>query len=144
MFIVNMKTVHKFLSFLFLLVFLISNTGLPLSLHLCRMMNSVSTESCDMCNNINDRNDYCSNNHSDITISGYSDCCQTKIAAEPINEKFISAKDDLPDNILLLAEINPSVETAVLTESYIFCEVTGSPPQLKDLSIFLLNSSFLI
>lgn len=144
MFVSNMKTVNKFLTFLFLLVFLVSNTGLPLSLHLCRMMNSVSTEACDMCSNINDKNDCCSNDQGEITISGYFNCCQTKMAAEPIKEKFISAKDDLQNNIPLLGEIDSIVKTAALTESYIFCEIKGSPPQLKDLPVFLLNSSFLI
>jgi hypothetical protein len=89
-----MKSGRKILSFLFLFIFLVSNTGLPLSLHLCQMMNEVSIDGCEMCNIEKEKKSCCSDNTAAEKISsGKSSCCETIIAAEPLKDRYVSSKE---------------------------------------------------
>jgi hypothetical protein len=143
MFIPIMKSRSKIFSFFFLFVFLVSNTGLPLTLHLCRMMDIVSVDSCEMCTTEKVKKTCCSEDSADeIITSGNSSCCETKFAAEPLKDRFISAKEELSN---LLTSI-PFMELTIQdkSESFTYSDVTDSPPCFQDRTLFILNSSFLI
>jgi hypothetical protein len=140
-----MKSKSKLFSISFLLIFLISATGLPLSLHLCQKMNKVSFASCEMCSAEKNEKSCCSDNRADEEMaSGQISCCQKKVAAEPLKEKFTGAKEDdyakirnilRTDGIVILSN-----EPAIVH----YNDTMASPSYYRDQVLFIINSSFLI
>jgi len=138
-----MKDRNKIFSLIFLFIFLISNTGLPLSLHLCQMMKKVSMDSCDMCSTAEIKKSCCTEVAGQTISREMSSCCQTKVVAEPLKDSFLSFKENILSSIEfsvideLILSINPGQE-------FSFIEITGSPPYSHSPDLYLLNSSFLI
>jgi hypothetical protein len=138
-----MKSKRKIFSLLFLIIFLVSNTGLPLTMHLCQMMDQVSIDSCSMCSKDVHKKSCCSDNPQ-VTISKVSqDCCLTKIAAEPIKDRFIPAKEDNKNFISFALAVDIPAE-ALESFSSQNHNYTDFPPLLYEKEIFLLNSTLLI
>jgi fibronectin type 3 domain-containing protein len=138
-----MKTGNKILITIFISVFILSSTGLPLSLHLCKMMESVSVESCQMCS-VRITETCCSSEYEVNFNSGTTSCCDTKIAAEPLEDDYVTVKVNL-DNVtdyfvtyISLTELNSDNNY----HSDIF--YGESPPGKYGHEIYLLNSTFLI
>jgi hypothetical protein len=140
-----MKSGRKILSFLFIFIFLVSNTGLPLSLHLCQMMNEVSIEGCEMCNIEKENKSCCSDNTAAEKISsGKSDCCETITAAEPLKDSYVAVKEYSDSKI---SDIIPLGEITILAdevEEFQYDEINASPPYYQNQVLYIINSSFLI
>lgn len=133
-----MKSGKKIFSFFFLILFLVSNTGIPFALHFCEMMNEVSTDSCDMCSS--------SQHHenSGLIISSHNfACCETKLAAEPIQDNYLSVKSTLNFYSADFLIMEPVI--IITAGSYKFTEIPDTfPPGSEAHDLFLLNSTFLI
>jgi hypothetical protein len=86
---------NKILTYLLLSVFLFSTMGVPISLHYCKMMDSVSFQSCTMCKE--ETSNCCKDdNYGTIINSSEKDiCCKTNFVAEPLTDKYISALSEI-------------------------------------------------
>ncbi|MDP2208379.1 MAG: hypothetical protein Q8K98_06360 [Bacteroidota bacterium] len=133
---------HISLTIVFTLVFLIFNIGLPVVLHYCEMMKTVSSDSCGMC-------DTEKNNHNDLALSkGESSCCQTVIAAESNKVEFLQTQKN--EVAKLQHSITPSAigglhsftyDDSLIASQSLFLTF-HSPPSNQDIPVF--NSSLLI
>lgn len=119
-------------------IFSVFNIGLPVVLHYCKMMETVSSNSCGMCETEN-------NNHNDLELSKVeSSCCQTVIAAELNKVEFLQTeKNDVTKlnySIATILHTSPSIDFKY--RSNIYLTTTHSPPPIEDIPIF--TSSLLI
>jgi hypothetical protein len=138
----------KFFISLLMFVFLLANTGLPVTLHFCAMQNMTGAKKCPMCSSAEQthKKSCCSKNipEAPVKISGKS-CCQTKVVPGNINEsyvKLITNTEELQQLISSAIVINSVINNYVsdLTLSY-----NLSPPLIiKDNPIYILSSSLLI
>lgn len=119
--------------------------GVPISLHYCRMMDSVSFQSCTMCEE--ETSDCCeSDNSGTVLNSSEKDiCCNTKFVAEPLTVEYISALSEIPKvEIKTIIYIIPT--TLLLSEhlTKISYATDNSPPDNSSNSLYITNSIFLI
>ncbi|MDI6766702.1 MAG: hypothetical protein QME52_07775 [Bacteroidota bacterium] len=123
-------------------IFSVFNIGLPVVLHYCKMMGTVSSNSCSMCDT--DKKD-----SSNIQISkAESPCCKTIIAAERNKTEFLQTQNDdvtklhLPkaNSIIPIIHTFPSIDFQYTSK--IFLTNAHSPPFIEDIPIF--TSSLLI
>ncbi len=84
-----MKKLRKKILPVLLLLFTISNIGVPLSIHFCKSMQSVSLKSCSACGNHLDKNL--------VSFSKVKGCCENRLAAKPITDEYLSVKADLKE-----------------------------------------------
>ncbi len=138
--------IHISLIIAFTALFLVFNIGLPVVLHYCEMMKTVSSDSCGMC-------DTEKNNHNDLALSkGESSCCQTVIAAESNKVEFLQTQKNEVTKLHppKADSITPSVinglHSFALDEPIINAQTLNltlhSPPLIEDIPIF--TSSLLI
>ncbi|MBA4312211.1 MAG: hypothetical protein C0417_06245 [Chlorobiaceae bacterium] len=119
-------------------IFSVFNIGLPVVLHYCKMMETVSSNSCGMCDT--DKMDT-----GDLQISKTeSSCCKAIIAADRNQTEFLQTeKNDLAK---LQYSITPVLQFVVLDEQLRFIKFINlnlhSPPLTEDIPIF--TSSLLI
>jgi hypothetical protein len=140
-----MKSGRKIFSFFFLLIFLVSNTGLPLSLHLCQMMNEVSVDACEMCSTQKEEKSCCSDDTAAEEITSVkTSCCETIIAAEPIKDSYISAKEYSDSKAVDLVILNEISILSDETDKFHYNEINASPPYYQNQVLYIINSSFLI
>lgn len=132
---------------LLIALFSLANVGLPFTLHVCRMMESVSVENCSACIETIEIKSCCDDENSspiNFTVEQY-DCCQIKIAASPIDEKFFLIKTDVISSSV--KSIPPFIPTDLRTTNFasekIFSCDTSPPPSL-DNHLYLYNSKLLI
>jgi hypothetical protein len=141
MFDAIMKSGSKILLTIFILVFFVSNTGLPFSIHLCQMMQDISVESCDMCS----VHKSCCSDVDEVKITkAKAACCETKIAAEPLKDSYISINEIIFTDIYVIeiVEILSGISDKTKINHSVFTD--GSPPGFTNQEKFLLNSTFLI
>lgn len=136
---------RKVITYFLLSVFLFSTIGIPVTLHYCQMMNSVSFQSCGMCQK--ESSDCCKDDNYGTTINAVENgfCCDTKFIAESSSEKYISPSFDIQK-----IEVNIFVFTIPLDHS-LPAIVTGcnvisdtSPPTAYSNTLYLNNSILLI
>ena len=136
---------NKILTYLLLSVFLFSTMGVPISLHYCRMMDSVSFQSCTMCKE--KASDCCQDdNYGTIINSSEKDiCCNTKFVAEPLTEKYISASSEI-QKVKIKTYIYIIPNSVLLSEhvTKISYATDNSPPDIYSNSLYITNSIFLI
>jgi hypothetical protein len=132
------------------LVFFISTTSIPVSVHLCSMMGLSNVESCSVCaaEKAKTINSCCKEEIAgsvNIKKAG-SACCSDKLIDSSVKENFISnangQKDISPleylSNVIISSDIN-TLSTAIVTRENIH-----SPPIVNSNPVYLLNSIFLI
>ncbi len=136
---------RKVITYFLLSVFLFSTIGVPITLHYCRMMNSVSFKSCGMCEK--ESSDCCKDDDFGTTINSIENgfCCDTKFIAEASSEKYISSSFEIQ---------NIDVKTFVFTipsDHSFSVNVTNrsvisdiSPPTAYSNNLYLNNSILLI
>ena len=97
---------RKVITYFLLSVFLFSTIGIPVTIHYCQMMNSVSFQSCGMCQK--ESSDCCKDDDYGTTINSIENgfCCNTKFIAEPSSEKYISSSFEIQ---------NTDVKTFIVT-----------------------------
>jgi hypothetical protein len=136
---------NKVITYFLLAVFLFSTIGVPVTIHYCQMMNSVSFHSCGMCEK--ESSDCCNNNDFGSTINSVENdfCCNTKFIAEPSSEKYISSSFDFQNidvkTFIFAIPSDHSLSVIVAKRSVIS---DTSPPPLYSNTLYLNNSTLLI
>jgi hypothetical protein len=119
-------------------IFSVSNIGLPVVLHYCKMMETVSSDSCGMC-----YTNQKENNDTQISRTK-SPCCKTIVAADRNQTEFLQTQKN--DVTKLQQSITPILHTSLSfgfeSNLKILLNSTHSPPLSKDIPIF--TSSLLI
>ena len=126
-------------------VFLFSTIGVPVTLHYCQMMNSVSLQSCGMCEK--ESSDCCKDDNYGTTINSVENgfCCDTKFIAEPSSEKYISSSYEVQKiEYKILIFVLPLNEYLYDVVSNTTFTSDTSPPLTHSNAIYLNNSAFLI
>lgn len=132
-------------------LFLISTTGIPVTFHLCNMMQEKSFSECEICSStLNEVFTSCcalDDNQNLISISSYkSACCQNEFVYNKVEDNFLPNKteaniyfsfDNLFEQISLL---QPTIDFQSINLFY--CD--SSPPFLVDTDIYITNLALLI
>jgi hypothetical protein len=132
-------------------LFLVSTTGLPVSYHLCKMMQEKSLSECEVCKAEIEKIEpsCCGKETSQYPVKISSEnpvCCQeefvyNKVDDEFVNNKtevnFFSSSENLFQSIII---ISPSFDFSI--EESFYCD--SSPPFLINPEIHITNSVLLI
>jgi len=132
-------------------LFLVSTTGLPVSYHLCQMMEQKSISECEVCKyEMNKIVMSCCTEETDEypvkIISENPVCCQTQFVYNKVEDEFLYNKTDVnffstsynPFQLLVL--IAPIIDFSS-SESF-YCD--SSPPFLINSELHITNSVLLI
>lgn len=148
MFSFEMKKNRTFI-LLLLFAFTISNVGLPFTLHICEMIGNMSKEKCMKSNSekVQTEMTCCEKeNKSKVNFSSFKmNCCESKIAAEPLNEKYL-----IDSSILQKIEIKmPAIfnsDDILLKKLFLAKNFSNnsSPPSQISNELYLVNSILLI
>ncbi len=134
------------MTYALILLFTVTNTGLPLIKHMCQMMQTSSLEACDMCK-VEEETTCCEENDNEVsfTVYQFSDCCQSEILLKPISDKFLSQKSNHDLQVIFSYPAFDSDNFNDISKSQAESYSTDkSPPFLSDNHIYLINSNFLI
>lgn len=128
---------HKIITYFLLSVFLFSTIGIPISMHYCNMMHSVSLKSCGMCEQKALKcYDKDFEGHKISSIKG-SACCDSKIIAEPLDEKYVSSSFDIQKidlKVLAVALTSENLLSEIVTKKIITSDI--SPPNTNSNQIY--------
>jgi hypothetical protein len=127
-------------------LFFASTTGLPLVLHYCKMMESVTFEVCEMHQGEVIKTSCCeAQSDSKIYITnGYDPCCSTKLVDSSLKDNFVVSKTDLVTKVQLpvILFINLNIDFSLYSSNKFYTDT--SPPPLLDNHLYLTNSILLI
>lgn len=148
MFAIVMKKNRTFI-LLLLFAFTFSNVGLPFTVHFCAMMEKMNEEKCisSTSETVQTEMTCCEKeNKSIVNFSSFKKtCCESKIAAEPLNEKYL-----IDSSILQKIEIktpvifiSPDILFTKLLPSKNFSNNSSPPLQISN-GLYLVNSILLI
>ena len=127
-----------------ILFFFTSTTGLPIVLHYCEMMESVSLEVCKIHKQENIKTFCCEKEKDEIRLTnGYDTCCSVKLVNPSVKDDFVILKTEVTKQTLITFILPDFTANINNVNNTIFFNDT-SPPLNKGNSVFLLNSSFLI
>lgn len=144
-----MHMIKKPVILLFAIFFLLSNTGLPLTLHFCKMQNT-ERKKCSSCTMQNKEGMKCSSctmqneNTKQVQVKKTTgNCCKTEIIKSNIKDNYLSSKtsDDtkcVTSPVILSQQIN--------FQNYLknIQKKDASPPLLSPGNLYLFNSTLLI
>lgn len=136
---------QKIITYFLLFVFLFSTIGIPITIHYCQMMSSVSFQSCGMCEK--ETSDCCKDEDSGKTVvSNQNDsCCNTKIVSNPLTEKYISTFYEIQKvDVKALIYILPLGILLSENSTNTNFASDNSPPDTYSNSLYLNNSILLI
>lgn len=149
-----MEKLKKIFIKLFILLLLLTNTGLPIALHYCEMTGTISLGGCGICGVdseiVEEETSCCS---SDVpaysqTIGKFQHqgCCEEIFIAEPIKTNFLTIKNfenPKTDNTFSLINFNAYQDFHFDNSNHkIFND--SSPPINSSSSVYLKNQSLLI
>ena len=133
------------------LLFLVSTTGLPVSYHLCKMMEQRSLNECEVCKAKIEKIEpsCCSeeiSQHSVLIKSQNPVCCQDEFVYNKIEDEFLNTKTEAKnfvtiDHLIITNEYPADFAHNLLTQKYL---TSSSPPTILTNDIYLNNSVFLI
>lgn len=133
------------------LLFLVSTIGMPVSYHLCKMMDTKSLSECERCKNEMEEieSSCCSRGTFDnkfIIGSETTICCHTEFVYNKVEDEFVNIKSDI-DSFSSTQNLSQSVTlipaaTAFSLEVAFYCD--SSPPFLINPELHITNSIFLI
>lgn len=131
--------------------FLVSTTGLPVSYHLCQMMQQKSLSECEMCKSEMEKSETkCCNekafDNSPVIKSEKSTCCQDEFVYNKVEDDFVSSKSGVnnfsfSENLTQLAPTTFCPIDFLVEESF-YCD--SSPPFLINSDLHITNSVLLI
>jgi hypothetical protein len=135
---------EKVITYLLLTLFLFSTIGVPISLHYCQMMKSISLQSCEMCEM--EMTGCCKDSDSRIRINSIENdtCCNTKYVAEPSTEKFLSSLTEIQKFDIKIYINNIPAEKLLSDVTKVSCASDNSPPDTYTNTLYLNNSILLI
>lgn len=132
------------------LLFLVSTTGLPVTYHLCQMMQEKSLNECEMCAIAEEEvvTSCCVEESFYYPVSISSDnpvCCQSEFVYNKVEDQFVNNKSEV--NFYSLYNLVQPV--ALISSQSEFYPVESfytdsSPPFLIDSEIHITNSALLI
>jgi hypothetical protein len=141
----------KIIILLLAFILLVSTTGLPVSYHLCKMMETKSLSECGVCANYEDEILYscCLKGTLENKVSIASEnmiCCQEEFVYNKIDDEFVNNKTDVNyfSSIEILFQstvLIPHSFDFSLEESF-YCD--SSPPFLINPELYISNSILLI
>lgn len=130
--------------------FFISTTGLPVTMHLCKMMGN-SFEKCDMCSMPQEpvEPSCCMEETDDnlFTISNYvPTCCQTELVSNKIDDQFIFVKTGINNKLSLMQSVSISCANAFPSEFKALSEYSfyHPPPSKVSNNVYIALSVLLI
>lgn len=136
---------NKVITYFLISIFVFSTIGIPITLHHCNMMHSVSLNSCGMC-------EQKSSNCCDKGVEGNkvssikgNACCDSKIIAEASNEKYVLLSFEfhkIDSKILLDSSVSENLTEEVISKRNIISDT--SPPYYHSTPLYLFNSILLI
>jgi hypothetical protein len=127
------------------LLFLVSTTGLPVTISLCKMAEDEETDQCVM-HHKPVESSCCAEETFEyqITLSDYSGCCEVKFVYNKVDDEFIYNKTEISfsssEYILQPIALSPTVHF-YYNESF-YCD--SSPPFLINPELHITNSILLI
>ena len=135
----------------FLLTFFISTTGLPLTLHICKMMEMEMITECSMCETeeVEMNMPCCSDDMEDkkYIITDFNDpCCELTIVDKKLSDKFFFSKPNVKEEFSLVSILlvdNYSDQNNFSSHSSVR-SITESPPDLLTNNLYLNLSVLLI
>jgi len=135
---------QKITTYLLLSLFLFSIIGVPVSLHYCQMMDSVSFQSCGMCEK--KITGCCKDDDAGVRINSIENdsCCNTKYVAEPSTEKFLSSLTEIQKFDIKIYINNIPAEKLLSDVTKVSCASDNSPPDTYTNTLYLNNSILLI
>jgi len=130
------------------LLFLVSTTGLPVTINLCKMAESGETGKCMMHHKL--ISSLCCANEVSVNHPAVSsvvpDCCRTEFVYNKVKDEFVANKTDVNffssiQNLVQIITIVPSGVDFTFEETF-YCD--SSPPFLINPQLNITNSIFLI
>lgn len=134
----------------FVILFLVSTTGLPVYYHYCEMMQKKSLNGCEVCAEDKEEvSSCCSEEVSENTVKFSSDrpvCCQDEFFYNKVEDEFLINKSDIisfisTQNLFQSVTLIPSA-TSLSIEASFYCD--SSPPFLINSELYISNSILLI
>ncbi len=133
-----------------LLLFFVSTTGLPLTVHFCNMVNKEVSATCDMGMSsiqMEMMHKACHEQRANDNIVSMKalDCCKTETIIAGIKDSFIANKTE-PQKNSVSEVISLSIIPVVFSTQKIFTYslIDTSPPSISSNHIYIYNSVFLI
>jgi len=136
---------QKITTYLLLSLFLFSIIGVPVSLHYCQMMKSISFQSCGMCEK--KITGCCKDDDAGVRINSIENdsCCNTRYVAEPLTEKYISSLSEIQKfDIKIFINIIPAQNLLSDVVTKVNRVLDNSPPVTYSNTLYLTNSILLI
>ena len=137
---------RKIITYFLLCIFLFSTIGIPVTIHFCQMMDTVSLQIYGRCEKEKTAS-CCNDNIFGLTkVSNQNDeCCSTKIIADPLTEKFISAFSEIHKvDVKSFVYLFPSEVLLSVNVTHLNFASDNSPPDTYSNSLYLNNSILLI
>lgn len=129
-------------------IFLVSTTGLPLTLHICSMNGLASADTCKMHKVMEEEHSCCSKEDESpvkITVNNFDGCCQFKVIERNLTDQFVPVSSDISQitHLKIILSVSDIVyNTPLVLAQYNY--ISSSPPPLTDNHIYLDNSILLI
>ena len=128
------------------LLFLTSTTGLPLTIHLCRMMQNTDTDECIM-HNEPVKSSCCEEDVDNKVFfsSSNPNCCETKTIDNSIVDNYLVQKLEIK-SVLTVAPLflNSDIYNYKSTTNKFLGITDTSPPLLQNNHLYIAYSSLLI
>ena len=130
------------------LLFFTATTGMPITLHICKMMDMTTAEACELHKAKIVKHACCEDEESDYPVkftSANLPCCQSEFVYNKIKDDFLSFKTETPNNPVLLNFVAETInyqDVSLNLNSSSFYSDT-SPP-LNSNPIYLSKSQLLI
>lgn len=140
----------KVIVIFFNLLFFVSTTGLPLTIHFCSMTETEMTESpkceCQVMNNSNMHKacNMTKDASKDISVKAQH-CCESEIALKYVKDSFLINKTEIQKNITfskILVSLLPLHENIKTFTNFSYTDT--SPPLLSSNQLYIYNSTLLI
>ena len=126
------------------LFFFASTTGLPIILHYCGMMESASSEVCEMHKKGNIESCCCEKENDGIQYTKGSDSyCSTKLFEPSVKDNFDVSKTEIKNHVTITFVL-PDLTSDINNVNNTISNSVSPPLLVKGNNIFLFNSTFLI
>lgn len=132
-----------------LLLFLVSTTGLPLTIHLCKMGSNEVSQTCTIHNEMNKKmHQSCNQDQEENSYFSVEkgSCCKVELVNKSISDKFLQTdnqKHNLKLNFIPIINMDLSANNNLRVNSFNYFN-DSSPPALINNHIYLGNSILLI
>ena len=129
-------------------LFFAATTGVPITLHICKIMGTTSSEFCEMHKANVVKHSCCEDEQPvyPVNITSDNSCCQTELVYNKVKDDFVSNKPNV--NIFSSSEnLFQPVTLTTLSTDFSFDELfycDSSPPFLINPELHITNSILLI